>query len=446
MIQEGGLRAPERKPLDLNSEVFWNKDNLDKEMRRQFDVCHSCRRCFNLCDSFPKLFDLIDDSESMELDTVNSKDFNGVVDACTLCDMCFMVSCPYVPPHEFAIDIPSLFIRYKAQNREGNFIDAQLSKTDFNGKFGVRFSSIINWMTNKKNKFFRYILEKFTKIDISARLPKFNKINLFAFIKEKSKSIRYKIVQEKKVIIFSTCYAGYNDSDIGKALINVLEKNKIYFEEGYTECCKMPQLEQGNVLDVKKSALKTASNLVKKIDDGFKVITPIASCALMLKSHWPLLCPDNDDVIKLSKNTMDIDEFLFDLHNKGNLNLDFKSLNKKITLHTACHSRAQNIGAKSFNLLNLITNEKNINVEKCSGHGGTWGIKKKWNKTARKIGLPAARQVFKNKDTVISSTCPLAALHLKDINDDKELVNYNDKIYHPIELISKAYTESETHD
>ena len=88
--------------------------------------------------------------------------------------------------------------------------------------------------------------------------------------------------------------------------------------------CKMPQLEQGNVLDVKKSALKTASNLVKKIDDGFKVITPIASCALMLKSHWPLLCPDNDDVIKLSKNTMDIDEFLFDLHNKGNLNLDFK--------------------------------------------------------------------------------------------------------------------------
>ena len=39
-------------------------------MRRQFDVCHSCRRCFNLCDSFPKLFDLIDESESMELDSV----------------------------------------------------------------------------------------------------------------------------------------------------------------------------------------------------------------------------------------------------------------------------------------------------------------------------------------------------------------------------------------
>ena len=111
---EGGLRKPERKPLLLDDKDFWNEPSLDKELRRQFDVCHSCRRCFNLCDSFPKLFDLIDDSESMELDTVESKSFKKVVDACTLCDMCFMVSCPYVPPHDFAIDIPSLFVRHKS--------------------------------------------------------------------------------------------------------------------------------------------------------------------------------------------------------------------------------------------------------------------------------------------------------------------------------------------
>ena len=115
-MQEGGLRSPERKSSDLKSDKYWNKVELDVEMRRQFDVCHSCRRCFNLCDSFPKLFDLIDNSKSMELDSVDSNDFQKVSDSCTLCDMCFMVNCPYVPPHEFAIDIPSLFIRYKAQN------------------------------------------------------------------------------------------------------------------------------------------------------------------------------------------------------------------------------------------------------------------------------------------------------------------------------------------
>ena len=80
---------------------------------------------------------------------------------------------------------------------------------------------------------------------------------------------------------------------------------------------------------------------------------------------------------------MDADEFLMDLHNNGKLNLDVKPLEKPITLHTACHSRAQNIGSKSYNLLNVITN-KNINVEKCSGHGGTWGIKKSGIKQRKK--------------------------------------------------------------
>ncbi len=443
MIHEGGLRAPERKPLDLDSKSFWDEKDLDNELRRQFDVCHSCRRCFNLCDSFPKLFDLIDDSETMELDSVNSKSFDTVVDACTLCDMCFMVSCPYVPPHEFAIDIPSLFIRYKAQNKSKvGLIESQLSKTDFNGKIGLVFSKLLNWITDKNNNFFRIILKKIADIEINIRLPKYNSVNFFKVIK-KSSELENRSIKNNKIIIFSTCYVGYNDSEIGKALIKVLEKNNVYFEEGYTECCKMPQLEQGKVNEVKVSAERTAEKLAKKIKEGFKIVAPIASCALMLKSHWPLLCPDNDDVIKLSKNTLDIDEFLYDLHTKGKLNLNFKNFKKEITLHTACHSRAQNIGAKSFSLLNLITKDKNINIEKCSGHGGTWGIKSKWNKTARKVGLPAARQVFKKEGNIVASTCPLAALHLQDINDEKKLVNHEEKIYHPVELLANAYIEGE---
>ena len=79
---EGGLRKPERKPLLIDEKEFWSESSLDKELRRQFDVCHSCRRCFNLCDSFPKLFDLIDESDSMELDTVESNSFKSLCYGC----------------------------------------------------------------------------------------------------------------------------------------------------------------------------------------------------------------------------------------------------------------------------------------------------------------------------------------------------------------------------
>ena len=85
--KEGSLAAPTRDIIDWNSEEYLDKDSLDTEMRRQFEVCHSCRRCFNLCDSFPTLFDLIDDSPNESVDDLTKKDFEDITDKCTLCDM-----------------------------------------------------------------------------------------------------------------------------------------------------------------------------------------------------------------------------------------------------------------------------------------------------------------------------------------------------------------------
>ena len=440
MVSEGGLRKPERKAIKIDDPKFWNESDLDEELRRQFDVCHSCRRCFNLCDSFPKLFDLIDEAPSMELDTVKTSSFKDVVDACTLCDMCFMVSCPYVPPHEFAIDIPSIFIRYKAldNRKKKNLIDSQIANTDFNGKLGVFFTTAANFLLNKKRILFRKILSFFLGIDVSATLPKFNSSSFRVFFKKYKKRFEFRKPYTEKVLIFNSCYVNYNDSKIGEALVKVLEKNKVYMEQFYEGCCKMPQLEQGKVEDVKLASEKIAEKVKEKIDQGFKLVTPIASCALMIKSHWPLLNPDNENVISLAKATMDIDEYIWDLNNRKGLAEGMKSLNQSITLHSSCHSRAQNIGPKSAQILKLIPNTQTINVEKCSGHGGTWGIKKKWNKTARKVGLSAAKQIFK-EESIVASTCPLAGLHLQDINEQKNLKIYNDKIYHPIELIAKSY-------
>src|SRR3546814_14874579 len=99
-MREGSLEAPTRHPIDWQDPDFYDVEKLDAEMRRIFDICHTCRRCFNLCDSFPRLFDLIDESTTGELDSVDSKDFKPVVHACTLCVMCLLTKCLYVPPHE----------------------------------------------------------------------------------------------------------------------------------------------------------------------------------------------------------------------------------------------------------------------------------------------------------------------------------------------------------
>jgi len=103
-MREGSLEAPTRHIIAWEDPSFADREKTEAEMERVFDVCHTCRRCFNLCDSFPRLFDLIDGSATGELDAVPKADYRTVADACTLCDMCFMTKCPYVPPHEFNID------------------------------------------------------------------------------------------------------------------------------------------------------------------------------------------------------------------------------------------------------------------------------------------------------------------------------------------------------
>ena len=113
---EGSLDAPTRHIIDWHNPDFADPVKLDAEMRRVFDICHGCRRCFNLCDSFPRLFDLIDSSPTEELSDVKSEDFEPVVEACTLCDMCFMTKCPYVPPHPFQLDFPHLMLRHRFAN------------------------------------------------------------------------------------------------------------------------------------------------------------------------------------------------------------------------------------------------------------------------------------------------------------------------------------------
>ena len=112
-------RAPIRHPIAWQDPDFYDPAKIDAEMHRVFDICHGCRRCFNLCDRFPRLFDLIDASATDELDGVEDRGLQAeVVDACTLCDMCFMTKCPYVPPHEFNLDFPHLMLRYRAAERK----------------------------------------------------------------------------------------------------------------------------------------------------------------------------------------------------------------------------------------------------------------------------------------------------------------------------------------
>jgi glycerol-3-phosphate dehydrogenase subunit C len=442
-MREGSLEAPTRHVVDWQNPDFTDPAKLDAEMRRQFDVCHTCRRCFNLCDSFPRLFDLIDNSATGELDAVKSDSLGAVVEACTLCDMCFMTKCPYVPPHPFNIDFPHLMLRARAadlQHGKSDFAQGQLAKTDRNGRLAAAAAPVVNWGSDVGNKLTRPVVEKVAGIDRRAALPKFHG-RTFALRAKMSPPSRDTTApaKKRKVAIFATCFVNYNNPRIGEALLAVLAKNGVETEVVYPGCCGMPLLERGDLARVAAIAKKTAAELATWLDRGFDIVAPVPSCALMLKFEWPLIVPDDPAVKRLAQATFDGSEYLVDIAKKEGLAPGLKPLPGGVTVHLACHARAQNVGQKAAELLRLVPDCDVAVIERCSGHGGSWGVMKANFDTALKVGAPVARQAVKNDKMFVASECPLAVAHILQGMERVEGARVPAEPLHPIELFAQAY-------
>lgn len=411
MSQEGGLKAPKRLPIPSDDPLFYDEEDFEAELRRVADICHGCRRCFNLCATFPKLFDAIDASSPGEVDGLTRADFQPSIDACTLCDMCFMVKCPYVPPHPLNVDFPHLMLRARAiaaRKKGVPFAQNQLTKTDRNGRMGCVVPKIANWATKTTNKPCRALMEKATGIDRRAEVPRFNITALPEPPAPNPKAPSF----GAKVVLYSTCFTTYHDHKIAQAAMAVLAHNGAEVHVVYPECCGMPRFEMGLIDEVSRKTLTIANALVPFIKSGHSVVSLVPSCTLMLTKEAPLLHPNNNDVQLLAENTFDITTYLVRLAKTSGLMPRLADFRAGIFLHIPCHARAQNLGRKAEDMLKLLPNTPLKTMERCSGHGGSWGMMKNNFDNAMKVGQPVMRAINKEGFPLVASECPLAAMHL----------------------------------
>ena len=221
-----------------------------------------------------------------------------VVDQCYLCDLCYMMKCPYVPPHPWNVDFPHLMLRAKAyQFREGTphqVRDAQLSSTDRNGKLAT--IPVVVQIVNAaaKSKPLRALGEKVIGVDKDAWVPEFAP-RTFRRTRAPSKPHPVKDGERTpgKVAIFSTCYVNYNEPGIGHDLLKILDHNEIpYVLVEKEACCGMPKLEQGD-LETRASSSRTKNIplLAQLAREGYAILTPVPSCTLMFKQELPLMFP-----------------------------------------------------------------------------------------------------------------------------------------------------------
>ena len=143
--------------------------------------------------------------------------------------------------------------------------------------------------------------------------------------------------------------------------------------------------------------------------------------------------PDDPQVLKVKNHIFDPFEYLMLRHQEGLLNTEFKQSLGKVAYHAACHMRVQNIGMKTRDVLKLVPDTQLEVIERCSGHDGTYAVKKEYHAISMKICRPVIGRVKKAQADHYSSDCPMAGHQIENGLDDARAP------IHPLSLLRKAY-------
>lgn len=439
-VREGSLEAAKREPLDWQNAEFYDKESLYNELERVYDICHGCRRCVSLCDSFPTLFDLVDESDTFEVDGVDKDDYMKVVDQCFLCDLCAETKCPYLPPHEWAVDFPHLMLRakaYKFQQKDTKWRDRLITSTD--PVFDTLSTPGIAQMANAAagSKPLRKLGEKMVGIHAEAPLPKFEPQATSKRLAENhgtSGSGQAGSKTTGKVALYVTCYGDHNEPQVVEDLIAVLNHNDIEVKIlKDAKCCGMPKLELGDLNKVAQLKDANLPQFLAAIDEGYDIIAPVPSCVLMYKQEIPLMFPEDGEVARVKAAFFDPFEYLMSRHKDGLIKTEFAQSLGKVAYHVACHQRVQNFGMKTRDFLKLIPDTEVTAIERCSGHDGTYAVKAETYDKAMKIARPVVRRVAEAEADTFGSDCPMAGrLIAHGLDDDQEPA-------HPATMVRRAY-------
>ena len=419
--------------FDLQSGEFWDPEAMKKEITRVFDVCHGCRVCYTLCPSFVKLFEVTDDVAGVfgQVEELSLPQINEVVDLCYQCKICDPI-CPYTPPHALDVDFPRTLVRYNLirKKQEGTtFADWVFGNTDLVGTLSSYAAPLVNWAN--RNRFLRAQLEKVLGVHRDRLLPTFHS-ETFArwFRKHARRAATGKNAKQGKVVLFYTCMVNYNEPEIGKAAVAVFEKNGIECSVPAQQCCGLPLVDAGLLDPAIKKIKANVATLSQAVRQGYKIVAPSASCSLMLKQDYPHFLPTDDSRL-VSRNTYDLSEYLMKLHGEGKLDLDFSEHVGKLRYHQPCHLMAQKMGVKAEELLKLIPGAEVNRLQACSGHDGSWSVKKQYFEESMKVGQPLFNFMKADEEACCVTDCPLAAIQIEQ--------GAGKKAIHPIVVLARAY-------
>lgn len=420
--------------FDPSAHGFLDRAEVDKELRRVADICHTCRRCYNLCPSFDVLFRAFDRPEvDGEVERLAQADLGEFSDLCFECRLC-IPNCPYYAPHRWDVDIPRLVVRDRAARvaAEGKlaFRERVLSSADAVGRIAGAAARLVNALHD--SRFARAVMEKTLGVHRDRLLPTWASETFMEWwVRRGGATVPTPAPSHReRVALFVTCSVNASSPEVARAAVAVLERNGCEVAVPAQRCCGMPFLEAGDLDSARECRSANVTALLPFVRAGYTVVAPGPTCSLTLKKEYPALGPETD-ARDVAARTLDLCEYLMRRHAAGRLATDFARSPGKIVYQVPCHLKVQDIGFKSRDLLQLIPGAEVVTIERCTGHDGTWSMKTEYFPLSMKIGKPVFDAIEREQPDRVSTDCALAGIQIRQ--------GTGKTAKHPIQIVAEAY-------
>ncbi len=414
---------------------YWDALDLERELRRVFEVCHGCRMCVNYCGSFPDLFARVDrDIEkkgTAGAEALTAADFESVTELCWQCKLCY-IKCPYTADegHDWLLDVPALLTREKAQRTRRNGVtlqDRALGEPQALGALGSGpLAPLMNFVN--ESRLLRKVNEKVLGISSEFPLPTFASRSF-------ERWLDHHVPLERAgsaggVALFATCTGDYNYPGVPANAVRVLEHNGYSVVRPEQTCCGMPNLDGGDVDAFLAKAKVNVASLAREVAAGRDIVVAQPTCSYTLKREYPSML-GTAEAREVAAHTFDLMEFLDRLRRQKKLDTSFQKGFGRVAYHAPCHMRAQKFGTPGARLLGLLPDTKVEVVEQCSAVDGTWGMKAQYYAMGRRYARKLTDGVAAARPDLVVSDCSLAALRIQKESGVK--------VMHPVESLAAAY-------
>lgn len=395
----------------------------------RFENCIKCTVCTTACPvsrvnpAWPGPKQAGPDGERLRLKAGSL--YDDALKYCINCKRC-EVACPS------DVKIGDIIQRARATygKHQPTLRDAILSHTDLMGTLSTPFAPLVNMTTSLKPV--RRLLDWSLKIDHRRTLPKYGHGTFRRWYRRIAAS---QAQYPEQVAFFHGCYVNYNNPQLGKDLITVLNAMGTGVQLLSREkCCGVPLIANGFIDKARHQATHNLASLQEAVvEKSLPVIATSSTCTFTLRDEYPhLLDVDNAEV----RDHIDLaTRWLWRQLDAGKT-LPLRPLPLKVVYHTPCHMEKMGWSIYTLALLRQIPGLELVVLDsQCCGIAGTYGFKSENYATSQAIGAPLFQQIEDSGADLVITDCETCKWQIE--------MSTSKRCEHPLTLLAQALTNKQ---